>query len=224
MYPGDARSDDPTRYTLPFGRRALDLGQHALYLADWLTDGDPQPTETRYVFRKADKESLTELVERVLPNEQGIGAVDEVGEDVQRQLNGQLADTLGAFHAALPFSEPERHWLQRTMAYEHRKDKDAFAEVQSASDTIVEGGVTRPIVGRDLTRRWWLWRRGADQYEGGDGVTAAALALSEVVELVDFFGPGREGMDDPRLSEVQDAIRRARLSRREQAARTPALT
>lgn len=90
---------------------------------------------------------------------------------------------LSGFHSALPFSEIERGLvsdLYDELSYPSGLRDDARNRIPR--QRICVEGLERTISGRDLMERWWSWRRGVDEYEGGAGLQVARIAIADFWE------------------------------------------
>lgn len=114
------------------------------------------------------------------------GLPPEAPPDVRMELNR----CLGSWHAALPFSEAERrlildvHRSPEREAIEPGPDNvRATAKlVRKTELELIDGGVRRLVKGRDLMRRWWLWRRDMDEFAGQGGLDQARTALAALAD------------------------------------------
>jgi hypothetical protein len=105
--------------------------------------------------------------------------LDRVADFRHHYLLGNLA----TFRSALPFAEVER-WAAGN-AYDELKYptglRDDIARHIPRQEICVEG-IARTISGRELTDRWWDWRRGIGDYEGGAGLDKAREAIASVYD------------------------------------------
>ena len=91
-----------------------------------------------------------------------------------------LDDAVLRLHGAMPFDEVERSWLLGT--YDEAYGPNSIAIIRRREDTIVSGGLRRVVQGRDLMRRWWSWRREADEFSGQGSLDQARDTLADLVE------------------------------------------
>jgi hypothetical protein len=88
--------------------------------------------------------------------------------------------------APLPYNEGELRMLRRHLA--PRPPGELFAShadgLAAAECDIFVGGLRHLVRGRDLMRRWWLWRRSQEDFADGESLDAAQQALGEVQELL----------------------------------------
>jgi len=88
------------------------------------------------------------------------------------------------YRAALPYNEAERYWLFGVLDdLEH--SRGLIGVIRRHEGQIVSGGLRQVVYGRDLTRRWWAWRRQIEQFQGQGTVDVAREALRELIEIVD---------------------------------------
>ncbi|HEV7942439.1 MAG TPA: hypothetical protein VGP17_06510 [Solirubrobacteraceae bacterium] len=91
------------------------------------------------------------------------------------------------FHAALPFGEEERNWLIRLddNALEppngYRNIADWYARQEQR---IIVAGIRRVVRGRELTHRWYDWRREQGNYKGQETLPVARFALNDLVDML----------------------------------------
>lgn len=157
---------------------------HTLIRTQW---GEAKPPEGHRHWLIADHEALnvTLHLEDYLTTS---GLPAQAPPEVRMELNR----CLGSWHSALPFSEAERGWILDV----HRSpERDSIAPgpdkvratanlVRKTELELVDGGIRRLVMGRDLMRRWWLWRREMGDYAGQGGLTQAKTALTDVIGLV----------------------------------------
>jgi hypothetical protein len=86
------------------------------------------------------------------------------------------------YRVALPFDETERAWLYD--AYEAAWGPKCIQRIRAQEARVMSAGLRRVVVGRDLMRRWWAWRRETDEYAGQGGLDAAREGLRAIVEAV----------------------------------------
>ena len=113
------------------------------------------------------------------------GFPPEVPTGVRAELTGYL----DRWHAALPFNEAEREIV--CSAYQSDSGEvEAYREIPSQirrqEFEIVNAGLRSVVRGRDLMRRWWAWRREADEFAEQGSLSQAKAAL---IQLVGHFVP-----------------------------------
>lgn len=105
-----------------------------------------------------------------------------------RQLE-EYRSVLHTFHTALPFSEAERGWLlgvyhQDVKPRQNPQGEDILPELLSRhEERIITAGIRQVVTGRELTRRWVAWSRGAEEYVGQHTLDIACTALGQLVRL-----------------------------------------
>jgi hypothetical protein len=92
-----------------------------------------------------------------------------------------LINLLHTFHTALPYSEAEWHWLHDAY-YNLPVGPGRWDIIRRQEIHIVSAGLRQVVYGRDLLRRWWAWRRQADEFQGQSTLNLAGKALSGLVE------------------------------------------
>lgn len=93
-------------------------------------------------------------------------------------------------HAALPFNEAERGIVcsaYRADSGEAGAYREIPSQIRQQEFEIVSAGLGSVVRGRDLMRRWWAWRREADDFDGQDSLSRAKTALIQLVGL--FVSP-----------------------------------
>jgi hypothetical protein len=94
---------------------------------------------------------------------------------------GDIYDLFQEFsrlHAALPFSEAERVWLLK-------KSSDEWPDgIIGEAGEIMSSGVRRVVQGREMVRRWWAWRREADEFVGQGSLDEARQALGAIADTL----------------------------------------
>jgi hypothetical protein len=136
------------------------------------------PVTAKRRWKVEDHEGLSNVVLLDRATENG-RYLERVADFRQSTLLGELA----TFRSALPFAEVER-WAAGN-AYDGldypRGLRDAVARHIPRQEICVEG-IARTISGREVTDRWWDWRRGLGEYEGGAGLDAAREAIASVYD------------------------------------------
>jgi hypothetical protein len=104
------------------------------------------------------------------------------GPSVAREQFAEVEDVLFRYHTALPFDEAEREWLWQ--AYDAAWGPNSISIIRRREARVMSAGLRRVILGRDLMRRWWAWRRETDEYAGQGSLDAARESLRELIETV----------------------------------------
>src|ERR1700722_8648245 len=104
------------------------------------------------------------------------------GRPVPREQFDFVEGMLSQYRMALPFDEAEREWLWH--AYDDAWGPDSIDMLRQQEARIISVGLQRVILGRDLVRRWWAWRRETEEYAGRGSLDIAREALREVIETV----------------------------------------
>jgi hypothetical protein len=110
----------------------------------------------------------------------------ESGRVLEAAPRGHAAGLLGevaTLHSALPFAEVERRLIvelydELSFPSGLRDDVRKFVPRQK----VCVEGIVRATSGRELMERWWSWRRGVDDYQGGVGLEAAREAVYAAYE------------------------------------------
>lgn len=172
----------------PFGPKTRSISNEVYRLAETVQRPTNWPRGRRWRWLKDDYESFSFAldVERLVPR---LGATAPLPID-RSALNLRLYDLLGTYGAALPYAEPERRWLARIAAdvplrsYVYKE----VEHIRQQTGELMIAGVRRDVDGNELTRRWWAWRRGIDDYAGQESVQVACDALYALSELIDPGG------------------------------------
>jgi hypothetical protein len=152
------------------------LGDLAADLLSGLCEQPPAGTGQQRRWISSDYVTFSDLqwVELTIPHAQAELKVDETIA---------LDKVLNALHAALPYSEAERIWLHRAgNDPDGTPNWDRLPRVRRQEAVIVSSGVRQVVYGRELLRRWWSWRREADEFSGQGTLDPAREALRELVE------------------------------------------
>ncbi len=145
-------------------------------LLSGLSEQPPVGTSQQRRWISSDYSTFNELqfFERAAPYAQA-----DLDGDFRAALNVQLH----TLRSALPYSEAERVWLYRGLLdSEGYPSHDRLHIVRRQEAAIVSSGVRQVIYGRELLRRWWSWRREADEFSGQGTLDMARHALEELVE------------------------------------------
>jgi hypothetical protein len=174
----------PSRY----GEAGAEAGLFAFYLRDHLRAPDPEmppalggPHPSQLLdehpgWTDDDHKAFGHLMS-LEDNLALLRPVDEVFDSNQIDL----FDNLRRFHAALPFSEGERHWLIAAERIEWPIAATGILEpIATMEDVIISTGVKTPVVGFELVRRWVAWRREAGAFAGQGSLDDARDALDLV--------------------------------------------
>jgi hypothetical protein len=159
-----------------YGYLGHDTGEYALRVLDALLEPVPleRPRSQPFTWEECDKDAMNFL-------QQFDTGIWLLGPAPDPYLDGgDQADfyrAIGRFHAALPFGEPERHWLFKNMDLKEETHLGKAEEIMS-------GGLLRVVQGRDLVRRWWAWRRETDEFAGQGSLNAARAELIEIADTL----------------------------------------
>jgi len=178
MDTGRERSPIQSRFGEPFG----DVGTEIVYYVDELITSlsdVPEALSESGAMPRADCAALADW----LTLEQLVPLVD-VPVELEGDVRQRAHDALNAFHTALPFSEAERDWLVRLYRHRSPTGEDLPAMIDTCNDQIVSAGIKREVVGRDLMRRWIVWRREDAEFAGEHSVDEARGALQGVREVM----------------------------------------
>jgi hypothetical protein len=158
----------------PYGKAPYSLGIHANDLLLDLSDV-PKWSEHSRRWVPSDHWSFQSWfnIEDQIPLAQ---AEPKLGEDEIIYLN----DILTRFHVALPFDEAEREWL--LTAYDEAWGPNSISIIRTREATLVSNGLQRVVQGRDLARRWWSWRREANEFSGQGSLSLARDALYDLIQ------------------------------------------
>jgi hypothetical protein len=154
----------------PWGSFGSALGRSVILVLRELMDpksAGPQSREPA-TWDRSDKSALVRLKDL----EGNIGFIEPAPDPV---ISGtdiyNLFQEFGRLHTALPFSEAERAWLLG------KDEQDLPDGIIGDSAEIMSGGILRVVQGRELVRRWWAWRREADEFAGQGSLDEARQAL-----------------------------------------------
>ncbi|HEX3910183.1 MAG TPA: hypothetical protein VHW67_05720 [Solirubrobacteraceae bacterium] len=175
--------DEIPEKPMPYGHGALLLGIRASDLLHDLCDTPIWSEGQKWQWVDSDLFSLHNWfsVQEKVP---GALAEPTLGVDQVDEITGVLLD----FNFTLPYDEAERSWLYA--AYDAAYGPDSVETIRSREpEEIMSRGLRRVIDGRDLTRRWWAWRRETDEFRGQGGIELAREALRALIEMV---APGEE--------------------------------
>lgn len=137
------------------------------------------PSTGQHRWRPEDHYGLSFVVLLDLSIESG-HFTESVPEPRRSALLGEIA----TFHAALPFAENERRMIvdeYDELVFPTGLRDDVRDRIPR--QRICVEGIARTTSGRELTERWWSWRRGRDAYEGGEGLAAARTAVLAAYDL-----------------------------------------
>lgn len=180
-------------YESPHGQQvAQELGEYALDVVDgiewkwpWPWRGSPKPRWSRddrygfgvtmeYLLRASDAQT-TLLVDGTNP-----AARDHAGVDLETHM--------GNVHAALPFTEGERHWLIHLFGDGggdlDQPERSIRKAARETHPMVWSAGHRQPVVGQDLLNHWYAWRRDIFEFEGEGSREAACRALLGVGEIL----------------------------------------
>lgn len=179
----------------PFGIGTF-LGSGARGMIEQLAPSTWQPGDRRR-WQAADYWSLTSLYgfERecvpLLGRESLDHSVLHGPEEAKREFEQVVSRLTAAFHDALPFDDTERRWavdvFERELgggggvAHERRAATERF---RATEDELTIDGVAQVVSGRELGRRWWAWRRNADEFAERGSLDDARAALRGLTELL----------------------------------------
>jgi hypothetical protein len=177
MDAGRERSAIQSRFGEPFG----DVGIEIMHYADELVSslsGEPASLDESGAMPTADCTALANwlTLEHLVP-------LVDVPVELEGDVRQRAHDALSALHTALPFSEAERGWLVRLYRHRSPTGEDLPAMIKTCNSEVMDSGIKREIVGRDLMRRWIAWRREDAEYTDQHSVSEARNAL-EVVRTV----------------------------------------
>jgi hypothetical protein len=171
-------NDRPERHH-PYGEGPALLGLRAADLLGDLCDVPAWTKDQRWRWVNSDRFALYGWYSLE------IETLDALAEpELTRNQVGDILNHLSDFRVALPFSEAEGNWLLD--AYSQMFDTSAnLSFIRSRKpEEIVSAGLRRVIDGRDLLRRWWAWRREADEFRGQGSIYLAREALRTLIETV----------------------------------------
>jgi hypothetical protein len=112
------------------------------------------------------------------------------GKYLSTEAYAELHDAVAHYHCTLPFSEAERNWLFTTYrAVEQLPEEDSgfrgvVLALEKQRGEIVSTGRPQVIMGDELVRRWWAWRREADEFDGIGAYKRSQVALKGLLTLV----------------------------------------
>lgn len=145
------------------------VAEHALEAVSAL--GTPPPETVRRNLRWLNVDSHSYVA--VFEFEDAIdrlGLPGDLSSDEREAVNGDLAE----WHLALPFNESERRLILEEDAI---ANDPLILRRMIGRKAIFDRGEVREVTGRELIQRWWKWRRGVEQFEGGNGVERGRRAL-----------------------------------------------
>ncbi len=126
----------------------------------------------------------------------------DVPVDQRQGIADQLSGSLAVFREAMPYSEAERRWLvdtesrPRTTSFVAYTDGAGYArtrpapaaeqlfDLNEAEGEIVSAGLVQVVRGRELTRRWWAWRRQTEEFTDQGSREVAYQALQELGQML----------------------------------------
>ncbi len=132
--------------------------------------------------------------------------------EVPTDVRADLSSYIDRWHAALPFNEAEREIVcsaYRADSGEVGAYREIPSQIRRQEFEIVNAGLRSVVRGRDLMRRWWAWRREADEFAGQDSLSQAKAAL---LQLVGQFLPA-DHIPPPISRDIQDQEQWAPLRR-----------
>jgi hypothetical protein len=163
----------------PYRDEGQEVGNLAHDLLDYLSQ--PLVPEQRQDggWYEPESDALAVLVslDWIVPH---IRAGGEVSIDEMEAFDTRLA----AFRAALPLTDPERHWLVKVVGAVDANYAQAAENLGEREDDIISAGMRQRVSGRDLLRRWHSWRMETDEYAGQGTLDLAREALRGVVQLI----------------------------------------
>jgi len=167
----------PERHQQPYGRAFFLLGLRAVDALHDLCDVPNRSTQEWTQWLPSDTCAL-----------QGWFNIEEKADiafsadDVSKKNAAQVDDLLFRYRVALPYDEAERHWLYD--AYGAAWGPDSIQIIRNQEARVMSSGLQRVLLGRDLVRRWWAWRRETDEYSGQGSAAAARETLRKMIETL----------------------------------------
>jgi len=172
---------DPTsnKWNHPYGDTGFNAGVEAWDLLDFLSRHiDPEACDS-HGWHDDDADALATLIEfdALVPH---IRATSGVSVEEMAEFDQGLA----AFGAALPFTEPERNWLVKSVGSVDADYESLSIQVGEREDEIITAGVRRVVKGHNLLDQWLAWRRQTGAYAGQGTLDLARETLRSIVELL----------------------------------------
>jgi hypothetical protein len=149
----------------PYGRAGHSVGRFANSTAMGLaTDAHFARGHQRY-WTQMDYRSLNSalLMER---STRHLRMSLDVPFDRRQSVADRLNELLATTREAMPYSESERRWLvDQEIRLGSGSDQDLVINLNMAEGEVISAGVRRAVQGRELTERWWMWRRQIGEFE-----------------------------------------------------------
>jgi hypothetical protein len=174
--------DVVARY-FPYGRAGWSVGRYARGVVMALADVRVARGHHRY-WTQTDYRSFGNLLsmERTARD---LRMSPDVPFDDRRPIAGQLNELLATAREAMPHSEAERRWLaDKEVQLGSRTDQSLVTGLNMAEGEIISAGIRRTVQGRELTNRWWMWRRQIGEFEGQGTREVAYEALRGLGEML----------------------------------------
>jgi hypothetical protein len=153
----------------PYGYHGNHIGHFALHMLAELSEPKSAELDDIAIWDESDKRAYDHFVEM----DTGVRLL-EPSDDVAGEDLGDLYRIFERLRLALPLSESERRWLQ---SEPRLSAEDLPQAIAGETAEVMEAGQLRVIQGRELSRRWWAWRRECQEFAWSGALTETREAL-----------------------------------------------
>jgi hypothetical protein len=168
----------------PYGRAGHSVGRFANSTAMGLaTDVRVARGHQRY-WTQMDYRSLNSalLMER---STRHLRMSLDVPFDRRQSVADRLNKLLATTREAMPYLESERRWLvDEEIRLGSGSDRELVTNLNMVEGQVISAGVRQTIQGRELTDRWWMWRRQIGEFEDQGSREDAYDALRGLGQLL----------------------------------------
>jgi hypothetical protein len=174
----------------PYGGIGKRLGRAARGTAYELSpDQIPPSRDAQRRWTRADYRAFSGSL-LVESHSRNLTMLEDVPLERRPVIDVPVRHSIAVFREAMPFAEAERRWLEETFRALPRSpgrnyiSPERVQTIGAIEGEIVSAGVRQVVSGRDLTRRWWSWRRDADEFTDQGGRDIAVQALGELAAIL----------------------------------------
>jgi hypothetical protein len=174
----------------PYGSIGKRLGRAARSTASELSPEQIPPSrDIRRRWTKADYRAFSGAF-LVDSHARNLTMSEDVPLERRPLIYAPVRSAIAIFREAMPFAEAERRWMEETFRALPRPlgrnyiNPERVQTIDAIEGEIVSAGLRQIASGQDLTRRWWSWRRDADEFADQGGRDIAVKALGELAAIL----------------------------------------